>query len=197
MDQLLRIDADVFQQGLQQVGEGRLADPAQAQGGQGDAQLAGRQVGVQLVVHGAQDAAPPAVLVGDGLDAGGAQLDHGELGGHEEAVEQHEEEGEENQAEIGEIGEEVGTGGRVHGWFLLKDDRLRLKAAPRVCKSGYSVDHARRATWVAGKWQVKVLPWLSTELMSRRPRWRISTCLTMARPRPVPPVLLLRLESTR
>ncbi|MNQ74369.1 hypothetical protein D3C85_891240 [compost metagenome] len=146
MDQLLRIDADVFQQGLQQVGEGRLADPAEAQGGQGDAQLAGREVGVQLVVYGAQDAPAPAVLVGYGFDAGGAQLDHGELGGHEEAVEQHEEEGEENQTEIGEIGEEVGTGGRVHGWFLLTDDRLRVKAVSRVCKSAYAGDQARRAT---------------------------------------------------
>ncbi|MCY1351417.1 hypothetical protein D9M69_376820 [compost metagenome] len=115
MDQLLRLDADGLEQRLQQVGEGRLADPAEAQGGQGDAQLAGRQVGVQLVVHGAQDAAPPAVLVGDGFDAGGAQLDHGELGGHEEAVEQHEEKREENQAEIGEVTEKVGTRGRVHG----------------------------------------------------------------------------------
>ena len=54
-------------------------------------------------------------LLGDGLHAGGAQLDHSELGGNEEAVEQDEEEGEEYEAEIGEIGQQFATGGRVHG----------------------------------------------------------------------------------
>jgi hypothetical protein len=37
------------------VRERRFADPAQAQGGEGDTQLAGRQVGIELAVHGAQD----------------------------------------------------------------------------------------------------------------------------------------------
>lgn len=114
MEQLLRLHADGAEQRAEQVGEGWLADPAEAEGGQGDAQLAGGEVGVQLVVHGAQDAAAPAVLVGDGFHAGGAQLDHGELGGDEEAVEQHEEEGEQDEAEIGEIAGEGGACGRVH-----------------------------------------------------------------------------------
>ncbi|OMP13004.1 hypothetical protein COLO4_02447 [Corchorus olitorius] len=113
VDHLGAADADGAEQGFEQFGEGRLADPAQAQGGQGDAELAGGEVGVELVVHLLEDAPAPAVLLGDGLHAGGAQLDHGELGGDEEAVEQHEEEGEEHEAEIGEQrrGE---TGGRVH-----------------------------------------------------------------------------------
>ncbi|MNR66701.1 hypothetical protein D3C85_1903330 [compost metagenome] len=64
--------------------------------------MAGRQVGVELVVYLAQDAATPAVQLGDGLDAGSAQLDHGELGGNEEAVEQHQEQGKDDHAEIGE-----------------------------------------------------------------------------------------------
>jgi hypothetical protein len=81
--------ADRGQQRFEQVRERRLTDPAQAQGGEGDAQLAGRQVGVELVVYGAQDAARASRAVGDGFDPGGAQLDHGELRRNEEAVEQH------------------------------------------------------------------------------------------------------------
>ncbi len=50
----------------------------------------------------AQDAATPAMQLGDGLDAGGAQLDHGELGGNKEAVEQHKKQGKDDHAEIGE-----------------------------------------------------------------------------------------------
>ncbi|MNY42248.1 hypothetical protein D3C86_1771180 [compost metagenome] len=99
------------------MGEGRLADPAQAQRGQGDAQLAGRQVGVQLVVHGAQDVPAPAVLGGQGLDLGGAQPDDGELGGDEEAVEQHQQQGEQDEAEIGEIDGDGITRGGVHTGF--------------------------------------------------------------------------------
>ncbi|MNT67320.1 hypothetical protein D3C72_2054510 [compost metagenome] len=52
-------------------------------------------------------------------------------------------------------------------------------------------------TCAGAKWQVKVLPWPGTLLISIRARWRSSTCLTIARPNPVPPVLELRLESTR
>ena len=79
-----------------------IALTSSAQRGEGDAQLAGRQVGVELVVYLAQDVAAPAVLLGDGLYAGGAQLDHGELGGNEEAVEQHQQEGKDDHAEVGE-----------------------------------------------------------------------------------------------
>ena len=114
-DQFVGMHADHRQQRFQEFGEGRLADPAQAQGGQGYAQLAGGQVGVQLVVNLAQDGAAPAVLLGDGFHAGGAELDHGELGGDEEAIEQDEEKREEDQAGIGEIGGDAGTRRRVHG----------------------------------------------------------------------------------
>ncbi|MNE13964.1 hypothetical protein D3C80_1068200 [compost metagenome] len=89
LDQLGAVHAEIGQQWFQQVGEGGLTHPAQAQRGEGDAQLAGRQVGVELVVNLAQDVATPAVLFGDGLYACSAQLDHGELCSNEEAVEQH------------------------------------------------------------------------------------------------------------
>ena len=62
-------------------------------------------------------------------------------------------------------------------------------------------------TWVAlyiirykrsfGKTAVKVEPSFSFELISRYAPCCISTCLTMARPRPVPPVWRLRALSTR
>lgn len=101
-DQLGCVDTEVRQQRLEQVGEGRFTNPPQAQGGEGDTQLAGRQVGVELVVYLAQNVAAPAMLFGDGLYAGGAQLDHGEFGRNEEAVEQHQQQGKDDHAEIGE-----------------------------------------------------------------------------------------------
>ncbi|MNM95023.1 hypothetical protein D3C81_1074480 [compost metagenome] len=82
--------------------KGRFTDPAQAQRGEGNAQLAGRKIGVQLVVHGAQDLPAPAMLHGNRLDLGRAQFDHGELGGNEKAVEQHQQQSKKNHAEIGE-----------------------------------------------------------------------------------------------
>ena len=124
-------DTEGGEQRLDQVREGRLADPAQAQRGQGDAQLAGRQVGVELAVHGAQDVSAPAMLAGDGLHLGRAQLDHGEFGGHEETVEQNEEEGEQDKAEIGEVGGNAETRGRVHGgsgWPMIRARWLFARA---------------------------------------------------------------------
>ena len=52
-----------LQQRLENVRERRFTDPAQAQGGEGDTQLARRQVGIELTVHGAQDVPAPAVVV--------------------------------------------------------------------------------------------------------------------------------------
>ena len=54
-----------------------------------------------------------------------------------------------------------------------------------------------RTVCSAGKWQVKVLPLPTLLSICSWPRWWISTCLTIARPRPVPPVLAARLASTR
>jgi hypothetical protein len=98
--------------------ERRLTDPAQAQGSQGDTQLAGRQVGVELIVHGAQDLSAPAVGVGDGLDPGRAQFDHGKFRRNEKTVEQYQDQSKKNHAEIGEECGEGDTRGRVHDWVL-------------------------------------------------------------------------------
>ncbi len=94
--------------------ERRLTDPAETQRSQGDAELAGGQISIELKVHGTQDMPTPAMPTGNRFHLGGAQFDHSELGGDEEAVEQHEEQGKENQAEIGKVGRGSVTGGRVH-----------------------------------------------------------------------------------
>jgi len=52
-------------------------------------------------------------------------------------------------------------------------------------------------TRAVGSTAEKVLPWPISDWTSRRPLWRISTCLTIARPSPVPPVSRDRLLSTR
>jgi hypothetical protein len=77
------------EQGLQQAGEGRFADPAQAQRGEGDAELAGRQVGVELAVHLEQDAPAQAAGLGDGAHARFTEGDDAELGRHEKAIQRH------------------------------------------------------------------------------------------------------------
>jgi hypothetical protein len=48
-----------------------------------------------------------------------------------------------------------------------------------------------------GKRAEKTLPLPGWEAIDRRPPWRASTCLTIARPRPVPPEAVERLLSTR
>src|SRR5690606_40704388 len=68
----------------------------QAEDGIRDFHVTGVQT-CALPIYGAQDLAAPAVLAGDGLHLGGAQLDHGELGRHEEAIEQNQEEGEQDE----------------------------------------------------------------------------------------------------
>uniref|UniRef100_A0A494G9H5 Uncharacterized protein n=1 Tax=Solanum lycopersicum TaxID=4081 RepID=A0A494G9H5_SOLLC len=98
--------------------ERRLADPAQAQGGEGDTELARREVRIELTVYRAQDVPAPAVLLSDGFDPGRAQFDHGEFRRNEEAVEQNQDQSEKNHAEIGEYCCEGQARGRVHDGVL-------------------------------------------------------------------------------
>ena len=118
LDHFRRFDAHGAQQRFEDMRKGWLTDPAQAQGGEGDTQLAGRQVGVELAVHGAQDLSAPAVGMGDGLDPGGAQFDHGELRCNEKSVEQYQDQCKKNHAEVGEECGEGDTRGRVHDGVL-------------------------------------------------------------------------------
>jgi hypothetical protein len=48
-----------------------------------------------------------------------------------------------------------------------------------------------------GKRMVNVLPWPGTLVTPTVPRWASAACLTIARPRPVPPSARLRAWSTR
>src|SRR5690606_13242970 len=56
---------------------------------------------------------------------------------------------------------------------------------------------SRDCTRSAPKWQEKMLPRPTSLAISRRASCRFSTCLTMARPRPVPPDSRERLVETR
>jgi len=94
MDDFLGGDAGQCEQRFEQAGKGRFADPAQAEGGEGDAQLAGRQVGVELAVDFREDAAAQAGGFCNCPYARLAQGDDAEFRRHEEAVQRHQEEGE-------------------------------------------------------------------------------------------------------
>ena len=118
LDHFRRLDTDRAQQRLKDVREGRLTDPAQAQRGQGDTQLARRQVSVELVVNGAQDLSAPAVVLGNRFDPGRTQFDHGKFGRNEEAVEQNQDQSKKNHAEVGEECGEGKAWGRVHDGVL-------------------------------------------------------------------------------
>ena len=55
----------------------------------------------------------------------------------------------------------------------------------------------QRAGWGRGRRRVKTVPWPGAERTSTEPWWRRATCLTMARPRPVPPFSRERSAWTR
>ena len=73
-------------------GQGRLAHPAQSQAGHGDAELGGREVGVEVLDDVLGHVGAASAFGGQLRDARAAHLDDGELGRHEERVEQHEHE---------------------------------------------------------------------------------------------------------
>ncbi len=75
-----------------------------------------------------------------------------------------------------------------------RDDSTRPAPDYAACGTGALGAAMTRAV---GSTAEKVLPWPISDWTSRRPLWRISTCLTIARPSPVPPVSRDRLLSTR
>ena len=75
---------------MQQRGKGRLADPAEAERRERDAELARRKIGVELSVNLREQAPGQAVGPRDGLDARRAQLDEPELGRDEKPVQRDE-----------------------------------------------------------------------------------------------------------
>jgi hypothetical protein len=78
--------------------------------------------------------------------------------------------------------------------------RIGRQTTPPGGSPGYAASRWRTlspATRWAGSLAENVLPWPGCDLMSRVPWCRSSTCLTIASPRPVPPVSRDRLLSTR
>ncbi len=100
MDDRRLIDPDHPQERLDQAGKRRLADPAQAEGGHGNAELASRQDGVEALGQPARPAREWPLLRDHGVDPAGADLDQRKFGSDEEAVGGNQEDGEENPEEI-------------------------------------------------------------------------------------------------
>ena len=76
----------------------------------------------------------------------------------------------------------------------------RVPAVPAIARRAAirsAAAEARLAQSAAGNITVKVEPLPGVLWMSSRPRWRLTTCLTMARPSPVPPSWRERAASTR
>ena len=70
----------------QQRRDGWFADPAEAEGGHGDAELAAGEIGLDIAQHVLGELRPEAVLGGEPVDPEAARLHQRELGGDEEGV---------------------------------------------------------------------------------------------------------------
>ena len=90
VDQLLRLDAEQREERMQQRGERGLADPAEPERRQRDAELTGGQIGVELPVHLREQTAGQAVGARDRLDARRPQLDEPELRRDEKTIQRDE-----------------------------------------------------------------------------------------------------------
>lgn len=91
MHDALGMYAQHVEQRADELRERRFADPAEAERGERDAELAGGQIRIEAAVHDAEDAAAQAVLARERLDARRAQFDEAEFGRDEKAVEGYQE----------------------------------------------------------------------------------------------------------
>ena len=86
--------------GLEQVGDGRLADGTEAERADGDAEL-GTGHDERDLLHGAQGGARgTGTLLGPRLDLAAARGQQGELRAHEEGVEGEQDDGEQDTDEV-------------------------------------------------------------------------------------------------
>ena len=133
-------------------GEGRLADPAEPIEAQGDAELGGEKVGVEVAHHvarrpGAALAAPHA-----GLDLGRSHLDQSEFGGDEEAVDGDQDDRQHHSgpgAEIHDRGGAARSGRRlpdIEGTRSLSDGGSDGGVQPPSCASAWRAWRCRRRT---------------------------------------------------
>jgi hypothetical protein len=74
---------------LDQASQRRLADPTEAKRGNGDAKLAGGEVGVELGERVLKRLGIPLPLGDQPLNTAAAHRDHRKFGGNEEAVGRH------------------------------------------------------------------------------------------------------------
>ncbi len=92
-DHTLVGDPDGLEQGLDEVRDGRLAYPAEREGGDRDTDLADREVGVEVAQRLAYDRGPRAAFLLQLHDARLAHAHQRELGGDEESIQAHKNEG--------------------------------------------------------------------------------------------------------
>ena len=79
-------DPEELQWAFDKVGKGGLSDPAEAEARQGDPQLRGGEMSVQIGDEGLGGAGARLFLAKEFFNSGGANLDDGELSGDEETV---------------------------------------------------------------------------------------------------------------
>lgn len=101
-------DGEPVIDGLEEGFEDGFADPAEGEAGEGDAELGGAEIGVEVGDDVAKEFGPAIAAGNEGLKLGVADFDEGEFGGDEEAVHQH-------QGDDGDdLEEEQDEGGGVH-----------------------------------------------------------------------------------
>ena len=122
---------------LQQSVDRWFADDAKADAGEGDAELSRRQVGVELIDHALRQTAPQRVLVGRHL--GRPDLDQGELGGDEEAVQADQEQGQGQAPAQRQV--------EIHGRPGGRDDRRDHSRAGRGVVVSGRRDPRSQARW--------------------------------------------------
>ena len=91
-----------------------------------------------------------------------------------------------------EVGQRVGV-----GQFVLDDEDAGHRCCSPCAVPTVSVGVCRAPVGGRGSLMVKVEPWPSSLHTDTSPPWVAQMCLTMARPRPVPPVARDRAASTR
>ncbi len=79
-------DTKTGEQRLEAMGEEGFADPAEAETGEGDAELRGGEGGIEVLGGAERELHAPATLAGERAELARAHLDEGELRRDEEAI---------------------------------------------------------------------------------------------------------------
>ena len=108
---------EALERGLEQRGDRGLAEEADAQRGERDAELAGREVLAEVVELLDDEARAPVTLLGELLQLGAAGAHERELGRDEEAVgeDQHDDRAEQERGQEAGVWPGLGCGPRLRG----------------------------------------------------------------------------------